>query len=116
MIRQILKDLRVWAGGWRHLDGSPYQVGPRTWTIDYKPGWGPVNFGLMYATTYLAGTLVGYGVVSLSRAWYERSKAGDRYPFAKFMTRFLNWLLPGKHGIKTGGWLWGTASRRNMVT
>jgi hypothetical protein len=59
--------------------------------------------------------------VSLSRAWHDRStvvayndKARHIYPFARFMTRLLNWLVPGKHGVNTGGWLWGTASKRSF--
>lgn len=122
MPRLILSDLWLWLTGWPHLwNGKPHGAGPHKSGIRYKAGWGPWTFGLMYATTYLAGTVSGYGVVSLSRAWYERSQTKDahgrpRYVWARFMTRLLNWLLPGKHGIHTGGWLWQTASRRNLYS
>lgn len=117
MLKLILADLKLWATGWPHLwNGKPHGRGPEKHSIRYKPGWGPWSFSLLYATTYLAGTLAGYGVVSLSRAWYERSQAPfSSYPFARFMTRLLDWLVPGKHGAHTGGWLWATASRRNMI-
>lgn len=128
-------DLCLWFTGWPHLwSRRPHGKGPNKEAITYKRGYGPWRFAPIYATTYLFATLAGYGVVSLSRAWYERSfvmvkgktvSGGDwsatelrhRYPFAAFMTRFLNWLLPGDdHGAHTGDWLWGTASRRNMRT
>jgi hypothetical protein len=122
LFKTILADLWVWATGWPHLwNGKPHgRAGGTLAPITYKPGWGPWKFALMYATTYLAGTLAGYGVVSLSRAWYERSHphgyhGGPKYPFARFMTRLLNWLVPGKHGVHTGPWLWNTASRRPLV-
>lgn len=52
-------------------------------TITYKPGWGPWKFLPIYLTTYLAGTLAGYGVVSLSRAWYDRSQLCAFLPVAR---------------------------------
>ena len=115
MLRLILADLWLWARGWPHLwNGKPHGRTPELATaISYKPHWGPFTFALMYGTTYLGGTLAGYGVVSLSRAWHERRGIS---PFAAFMTRFLDWLVPGKHGALTGGWLWGTASRRNLYS
>lgn len=105
--------------------------------IRYKPGWGPLwprPFLLVYLTTYLAGTIAGYGVVSLSRAWYERSQKirmadgkvltpvtpglyfrGEKWahPFARFMTRLLDWAFPGSaHGRHTGPRLWGVEGIR----
>lgn len=114
--RNIARDLWTWFTGWPHLfTGTPHGAGPDKVAIRYKPGWGSLTFAPLYATTYLAGTLAGYGVVSLSRAWYERSQSRrNNYRFARFMTRLLNWLVPGKHGAHTGGWLWNTASRRIM--
>ncbi len=118
MLKLILSDLRLWATGWPCLwSRKPHGAGPHKVSIHYKAGWGPWSFALLYATTYLAGTLAGFGVVSLSRAWYYRSGAlpRGRYRFACFMTRLLDWLVPGKHGAHTGGWLWNTASRRPMI-
>lgn len=105
--------------------------------IVYKPGWGPWKFLPVYLTTYLAGVLAGYGCISLSRAWYERSQVtvnagGTRvfqgatasvpvilghgevwaHPFARRMTRVLNWIFGGKHGLYTGPRLWGVGSVR----
>ena len=112
LLRNILSDLWLWLTGWPHLwNGKPHGRGENTARIYYKAGWNPYRFALMYATTYLAGTLLGYGVVSLSRVWYYRQQIS---PFAKFMTRLLDWLVPGKHGALTGPWLWGTASRRQL--
>lgn len=102
--------------------------------ITYKPGWGPLwprPFLLVYLTTYLAGTIAGYGVVSLSRAWWERSLVirehhvangggmftvtyrGAAHPFARFMTRLLDWAFHGSaHGRHTGPRLWGVEGIR----
>lgn len=94
--------------------------------VRYKPGWGPWKFLPVYLTTYLAGTIAGYGVVSLSRAWYDRSElymdavvgvrgSGKVYthPFARFMTRLLDWAFPGSaHGRHTGPRLWGVEGVR----
>lgn len=106
---------------------------PASLAITYKPGYGPWRFLPIYLTTYLAGTLAGYGVVSLSRAWFDRSALkrdadGDvihspratprrderwAHPFARFMTRLLNWIFPGaKHGMLTGPRLWGSVNLR----
>lgn len=111
--RLYFRNLRQWAVGWRHLD-----------ELLYKSGWGPWSFAPLYATTYLAGTLAGYGVVSLSRAWADRSRFivvagwGDplqyKHPFARFMTRLLNWIFPGsQHGILAGPRLWGSVNLRD---
>lgn len=102
--------------------------------VRYKPGWGPWKFLPVYLTTYLAGTIAGYGVVSLSRAWYERSQKirmadgkvltpvtpglyfrGEKWahPFARFMTRLLDWAFPGSaHGRHAGPRLWGVQGIR----
>ena len=106
---------------WTHevVEGSNGKVYPVRSTRDfqsteyilYKPGWTPWKFLPLYLTTYLAGTLLGYGVVSLSRAWYERRNTSK---FAKFMTRLLDWAFPGKHGVDTGGWLWGSIPARRV--
>jgi hypothetical protein len=92
-------------------------VGPGGKTFDYddlityKPGWGPWKFLPVYLTTYLAGTLAGYGVVSLSRAWADRR---DAHAFARLMTRLLNWIFPGaKHGILAGPRLFGSVNLRD---
>ena len=98
MLRLILSDLALWARGLTRLR-----------TLDYKPGWGPWTFLLPYLTTYLAGTLLGYGVVSLSRVWYCQQ---DVSRSARFMTRLLDRLFPGEHGVNTGFWLWGSTPRR----
>lgn len=127
-ILYIIPTIWLWLRGIRWL-----------WTrqgdgITYKPGWGPWKFLPVYLTTYLAGTIAGYGVVSLSRAWYERSKlmrtlAGmehpgededcralgcrPAHPFARFMTRLLDWAFPGSaHGRHTGPRLWGVEGVR----
>lgn len=118
LLRNILRDFWIWLTGWPHLwSRTPHgRPGGSMDTIRYRPGWGPWTFMFLYATTYLAGTLCGYGIVSLSRAWYQRSlHPTGKYRLARFMTRLLDWLVPGKHGAHTGGWLWATASRRNMV-
>ena len=122
MIRAILSDLHLWATGLPHLwNGQPHGRDRLRFAISYKPGWGPWSFLLLYCTTYLAGTVCGYGVVSLSRAWYQRSlvkwaSGRPKYRFAHRMTRLLNWLVPGKHGVHTGPWLWGTHSWRNLYS
>lgn len=114
MVRLILQDLWLWLTGWPKLwTGQPHGRGPVKLAIEFQPGWGPWRFALPYASTYLAGCLCGYGVVSLSRAWYERSH-NPRFRFARFMTRLLDWLVPGQHGAHTGPWLWASASRRNI--
>jgi len=132
-MRLILGDVLLWARGLPRLfSGQPLgREGGPLFRVSYKPGWGPWSFLPLYCTTYLAGTVLGYGVVSLSRAWYQRSlvtrdlrygplyayiDGRHVYPFAWFMTRLLNWLVPGKHGVHTGPWLWGTASRRNLYS
>ena len=112
-----LRNLSLWLRGFGKLR-----------TLRYKPGWGPWAFLLPYCTTYLLGTLAGYGVVSLSRAWFDRSTirrndyeseddgAGDRwrYPFARWVTRLLNWAFPGsRHGRETGPRLWGSENLRD---
>jgi len=43
---------------------------------------------------------------------FDGHKFAPRHPFARFMTRLLNWLVPGKHGALTGGRLWGSKSIR----
>lgn len=111
-------------------------IAQRQWPrlIFYKPGYGPWRFLAVYLTTYLAGTLAGYGVVSLSRAWYERSiicalcgnefghhgytvrmhKWKPAHPFARFMTRLLDWIFAGSaHGRHTGPRLWGSENLRD---
>jgi hypothetical protein len=118
MIRTILSDLGLWARGLPALF-TGRSLGRSKGLQDhirYRAGWGPWSFLPLYCTTYLAATLCGYGVVSLSRAWWERSHVPGRYPFAHFMTRLLDRLVPGEHGAHTGPWLWGTASRRNLLT
>lgn len=127
MSKDYFRNYTLWWKGWKRLG-----------ELKYKKRWGPRSFMIPYGTTYLAGVVAGYGVVSLSRAWYERS---DRmyyafrkkdsvthakqlscegancyraYPFAHFMTRLLNWLVPGEHGEETGGWLWESKCLRRM--
>jgi hypothetical protein len=99
-------------------------------SIKYKPGWSPLKFCLLvYWWDYGLGTLCGYGVVSLSRAWWERSqvravtavpvRAGRiligpyRYPFARLMTRLLNRVLNPEHSALTGPRLWSSKSIRD---
>jgi hypothetical protein len=119
MLRLILSDLALWARGLPCLF-SGRSLGRSeglAMAVQYKPGWGPWSFLPLYCTTYLAGTLLGYGVVSLSRAWWERSQEPTgKYVFARLMTRLLDRLVPGDHGAHTGPWLWGSASRRNLVS
>lgn len=102
-MKAYLRNLGLWLTGWGKLGTLAYQPGWTAW------GWKP--FWVLYATTYLGGVLLGFGVVSLSRAWYERREISR---FAHLMTRLLNWLVPGKHGMHTGGWLWGSKSVRRM--
>lgn len=122
-MKDYARNLWLWLTGWSKLDTLEFKDGWTAW--GWKPFWFP------YATTYLLGCLAGYGVVSLSRAWYERSECfrgpmgniihmpGHRwtpaYPFAAFMTRRLNWLVPGKHGVNAGGLLWGSKCLRKMT-
>lgn len=101
-MKDYLRNLWLWLSGYTRLR-----------ELDYKPGWGPWKFLIPYSTTYLAGTLAGYGVASLSWSWYERSMS-DKYPFARFMTRLLDWLVPGKHGINAGPRLWDSVCLREM--
>lgn len=150
-MRNYLRNLSLWLRGirwlWTHnssrlvlvtqIEGCDWYIRkggfwsfPAAMAITYKPGWGPWRFLPIYLTTYLAGTLAGYGVVSLSRAWYDRSVVvildpqgrieidGDRwtavYPFARFMTRLLDWAFPGsRHGRHTGPRLWGSVNLRD---
>ena len=131
---QYRTNVWLWAH-WRWLWTRRAREPSEQWSTDanraryilYKPGWGPWKFLPIYATTYLLGTLWGvYGVSSLSRCWYERSQLHDKtidestglfsgqhwYPWSRFLTRALNWLLPGtKHGALSGpGNLWGSKS------
>lgn len=111
-MNQYLHNLALWAKGIRWLWTKrvyTVEVAERG-SILYKPGWGPWSFLPVYLTTYLAGTLAGYGVVSLSRAWYDRR---DRSRFARFMTRLLDWIFPGRHGMLTGPRLWGSVNLRD---
>lgn len=123
-MKQYGLNLWLWLTGWRRLKEIQYKQG---WSAC---GWKP--FWFVYGTTYLAGTLAGYGVVSLSRAWYDRSLIGGgveswvdehnryrmrgipRHPFAGFMTRLLDWAFPGSaHGRHTGPRLWGSVNLRD---
>lgn len=130
MTKQYLRNLSLWLRGirwlWTRLDK------PDGYTL--KPGWTPLKFLPVYLTTYLAGTLLGYGVVSLSRAWYDRSQwrckvcgqvegswhdghkvVWTRSEFARFMTRLLDWAFPGSaHGRHTGPRLWGSVNQREV--
>jgi hypothetical protein len=118
MIRAILSDLWLWATGIPHLfNGKPHgRKGGEQVAISYRDNWGPKSFLVLYLSTYLAATLCGYGIVSLSRAWHDRSVApSGRYKFATWMTRALDWLVPGEHGALTGPWLWGTSSKRSFL-
>lgn len=102
-----LRNLTLWARGIRWLWSRECRT---VGGIKYKPGWGPWRFLPVYCTTYLLGTLCGYGVVSLSRVWYDRR---ERSAFARFMTRLLDWAFPGSaHGRHTGPRLWGSVSLR----
>jgi hypothetical protein len=127
-MRAYLRNLSLWARGIRWLwsrrwiaylpvrggvdlfaDGNT--SAPDTYGIKYKPGWGPWRFLPVYLTTYLAGTLAGYGVVSLSRAWYDRR---EKARFAATMTLLLDWAFPGSaHGRHTGPRLWGSVNLRD---
>ena len=136
-LRYIGPALLTWAKGIRWLWSRNFQSAHDAQMLDgiyYKPGWGPWKFLPVYLTTYLAGTIAGYGVVSLSRAWYERSQKirmadgkvltpvtpglyfrGEKWahPFARFMTRLLDWAFPGSaHGRHTGPRLWGVEGIR----
>jgi len=91
-------------------------------TILYKPNFGPWKFLPIYLTTYLAGTLFGCGVVSLSRWWADRSEfvrsvRGQEFdqwffvpthPFSRFMTRQLDRVFDTQHGALAGPRLWGS--------
>jgi len=120
-MRDYFWNLWLWARGirwlwskrvdFRYEDGTPPFSSRYGYTIAYQDGWGPVSFLLPYLTTYLWGTIAGYGVVSLSRAWHDRQSIS---PFAKFMTRALDWIFPGKHGVNTGPRLWGSVCLRKM--
>lgn len=139
-MKQYLHNLWLWAHvWWLWTRRSPYpdENKDHTWQagmVYYKPGWSPLKFLPIYMTSYLAGTLCGYGVVSLSRAWYDRSvwycivcgkhegslHSGHDvvwspvHPFARFMTRALNWLFPGsRHGRETGPRLFGSVNLRD---
>lgn len=107
MRNKIWLDFQMWYAGLKQLR-----------VIRYKPGWGPYSFLLPYCTTYLAATLCGYGVISLSRVWYIRSfnKVNGKhvYFFSAMMTKILDKIIPGLHGARTGGWLWGTESHRKL--
>jgi hypothetical protein len=135
-MKQYFKNLWLWSHVWwlwtRRLHATIGGVEMEQGIV-YKPGWGPWKFLPIYLTTYLAGCLCGYGVVSLSRAWYDRSrmcispgcnedfhktqrqyKFIPKYPFARFMTRALNWAFPGsRHGRETGPRLWGSVNLRD---
>lgn len=124
-MKDYARNLWLWLTGWSKLDTLEFKDGWTAW--GWKPFWFP------YATTYLLGCLAGYGVVSLSRAWYERgsrvrylTRYDERgkivsttmtwvHPFAHLMTRILNWLVPGKHGVNAGGILWGSKCLRKMT-
>lgn len=109
-ILYIIPTIWLWLRGirwlWARLEGPDERVG-----IHYKPGWGPWSFLPVYCTTYLGGVIAGYGVVSLSRAWYDRS---ETHTFARLMTHILDALPPkGRHGVFTGPRLWGSKSIRS---
>jgi hypothetical protein len=134
---QYTKNWSLYLRGFRWLWTRKFTTEPelilwREWGITYKPGWSPLKFCLLvYWWDYGLGTLCGYGVVSLSRAWWERSRvrvvtsvpvrAGGvlighgpgLYPFARFMTRLLSKVLDPEHSALTGPRLWGSKSIRN---
>lgn len=127
-VRDYFRNLYLWLRGirWLWTRRSALSVAGTNPALEakwiyYKPGWTPLKFLPVYLTTYLAGTLLGYGVVSLSRAWYDRR---EKSRFAHVMTRLLNWIeyhwrrvfnLPKQreHGAVAGGRLWGSVNLRD---
>lgn len=122
--KQYLTNLGLWARGLRWCftrryytderpdvpvyvfpeEDCPPGVDPEVWGIRYKPGWGPWRFLPIYLTTYLAGTLCGFGVVSISRTFSDR-KVG----------RLIDWVFwklfrQKDHCANAGPWLWGSRS------
>lgn len=77
MVKQYLRNWGLYLRGFRWLWtrdftdyplSEPAQPNP-TYIIVYKPGWTPLRFLPVYATTYLGGVLLGRGVQSLSGAF-----------------------------------------------
>ncbi len=134
-IRQYLTNWSLYVRGFRYLWTRRYESPVQVTGIYYKPGWGPWRFLPVYLTTYLLGTLAGFGVQSLSGAWGERasrvtvhewhyftdgSKASSdwdfTYPHSRRLARAVDWFFekvlrqgPG-HCAKVGPRLWGSRS------
>jgi len=73
-------------------------------SIEYREGWGPWRFLLVYILDYGTRVHTGGAVVSWSRWWWERRQ---KYGHANLLSRLLN-HLDENHGARAGGALWGT--------
>lgn len=86
-------------------EDCPPGVDPEVWGIRYKDGWGPWRFLPIYLSTYLIGTLAGFGVVSIS-------KVADGTRIGRLIDWFFEKVLrqgPG-HCQGAGPRLWGSRS------
>ncbi len=76
--------------------------------VKYKPGWSPLKFAPVLASTYLVGAALGLGVVSVSR-----SLAGTK--LGNLVDWFFDKVLRQgpRHCELAGPVLWGSKSAWN---